>query len=214
MHREGHGHLFGPARADGPFPEHYEPWETVMTTHPLQSLGIETPHVLRSPTNFGHARPEAYEDPTHGNPDDFPIVGTTYRVTEHWQAGQMTRNNPWLCQLQPDPFVELSEELASILGISDGDTVEVKTQRTELYGKRMHAVACVTMRFKPYEIEVDGSTKTVHHIGAIWHFGYTGCCTGHSANLLTAHIGDANTGIPESKAFICNIRKYPDGSFL
>jgi formate dehydrogenase major subunit len=203
MQREGHAHLFGPGREDGPFPEHYEPWETVLTSNPL-STGT-----LTSPTNFGHARPEAYEHPGNGNPD-FPIVGTTYRVSEHWQAGQLTRNNPWLCQLQPDVFVELSEELASILGIANGDMCELKTQRTELYGRRMNAVACVTKRFKPYTI--DGST--VHHIGAIWHFGYEGHCTGDSANLLTPHIGDANTGIPESKAFICNIRKFDGGSYL
>jgi formate dehydrogenase major subunit len=201
MHREGVAHLFGPGRADGPFPEHYEPWETVLTANPISQT-------LTSPTNFGHARPEAYEHPGHGNPE-FPIVGTTYRLSEHWQAGQMTRNNPWLCQLQPDVFVELSEELASALNIANGDMVEIKTHRTELYGKRMQAVACVTKRFKPYTIDGD----TVHHIGAIWHFGYTGLCTGDSANLLTPHIGDANTGIPESKAFICNLRKL-GGSWL
>jgi formate dehydrogenase major subunit len=208
MHREGVAHLFGPGREDGPFPEHYEPWETVLPVHPLEAHS-ETPHVLHSPTLFAHARPDAYEHPGDANPD-FPIVGTTYRVSEHWQAGQLTRNNPWLCQLQPDAFVEMSEELAAILGIVNGDTCELKTQRTELYGKRMRCVACVTPRFETYTI--DGGE--VHHIGVIWHFGYTGCCTGHSANLLTPHVGDANTGIPESKAFICNIRKYPSGSFL
>jgi formate dehydrogenase major subunit len=202
MQREGHAHLFGPGRADGPFPEHYEPWESPLTTNPISQT-------LTSPTNFGHIRPEAYEHPGHGNPD-FPIVGTTYRLSEHWQAGQMTRNNPWLCQLQPDAFVEMSEELAALLGIANGDMCEIKTQRTELYGKRMQCIACVTPRFETYTIDGD----EVHHVGVIWHFGYTGCCTGHSANLLTAHIGDANTGIPESKAFICNIRKYPSGSFL
>jgi len=207
MQREGQAHLFGPGREDGPFPEHYEPWETVLTSNPL-STGT-----LTSPTNFGHVRPEAYEHPGNGNPD-FPIVGTTYRVSEHWQAGQLTRNNPWLCQLQPDAFVELSEELASILGIANGDMCELKTQRTELYGKRMNAVACVTKRFKPYVISGYTEVDPLHHVGVIWHFGYTGHCTGHSANLLTPHIGDANTGIPESKAFICNIRKYPSGSWL
>jgi formate dehydrogenase major subunit len=195
---EGHGKLFGPGRADGPFPEHYEPWETVLPSNPLGTL-VGKPPV--SPTAFAHARPERYEQPGYGNAE-FPIVGTTYRLTEHWQAGQMTRNLPWQCQLQPEPFVELSEQLAGILGIGNGDMVEVKTQRTELYNTRMLAKACVTKRFKPYTV----AGRTVHHIGAIWHFGYTGCCTGASANLLTAHIGDANTGIPESKAFICNIR--------
>jgi len=207
MQREGVAHLFGPGREDGPFPEHYEPWETVLTTNPISQT-------LTSPTNFGHVRPEAYEHPGNGNPE-FPIVGTTYRVSEHWQAGQLTRNNPWLCELQPDAFVELSEELASILGISNGDMTEIKTKRSNVtspsgnYGKTMQAVACVTKRFKPYTIAGD----TIHHIGVIWHFGYTGYCTGDSANLLTPHIGDANTGIPESKAFICNLRKL-GGSWL
>jgi anaerobic selenocysteine-containing dehydrogenase len=206
MQREGVGHIFGPGREDGPMPEHYEPMETPLTSNVISQT-------LTSPTLFAHARPERFEVDVPGTPStiaEFPIVGTTYRLTEHWQAGQMTRNNPWLCQVQPNTFVELSEELAAILGISNGDTVEVKTQRTELYGNRYKAVACVTKRFKPYTI--DGST--VHHIGTIWHFGYSGLCTGDSGNLLTAHIGDANTGIQESKGFLCNIRKYPGGAFL
>jgi anaerobic selenocysteine-containing dehydrogenase len=203
MQRTGMGHIFGPAREDGPFPEHYEPWETVVTTNPL---GTQT---LTSPTNFGHARPEAYEHPGHGNPD-FPIIGTSYRLTEHWQAGQMTRNNPWQCQLQPDPFVEMSEDLAAALGVVNGDMVEIKSQRTDLYGTTMKARACVTKRFKTFTIAGD----PYHHVGVIWHFGYTGVATGDSANLLTTHIGDANTGIPESKAFICNIRKLVGGSYL
>jgi len=208
MIREGHAHLFtaGVNAQDGPFPEHYEPWETVMTGHPLETVAGESPHVLASPTLFAHARPEAYEHPGNGNAD-FPIIGTTYRVTEHWQAGQMTRNNPWLCELMPNAFVELSEELATILGIVNGDQVEMKTQRTDLYGTTYTAAACVTKRLKPYSIEVDGSMKTVHLIGTVWHFGYNGLCTGDSANLLTPHVGDANTGIPESKQFICNLRK-------
>ena len=209
MQREGFGKLFGPGREDGPFPEHYEPWETVMLNHPLESVAGEYPHVLTSPTLFAHIRPEAYEHPGHKNPD-FPIIGTTYRVTEHWQAGQMTRNNPWLGELMPNAFVELSEELGVILGIANGDAVEMKTQRTDYYGTTYMAIACVTKRFKPYNIEVDGSKKIVHHIGTVWHYGYTGLYTGDSANLLTAHISDANTGIPESKGFICNLRKVGD----
>jgi anaerobic selenocysteine-containing dehydrogenase len=223
MLSEGVGRLFGPGREDGPFPEHYEPWETVMTNHPLETLAGEIPRrrpfdtvgsvSVTSPTAFAHARPEHFEHPGNANPD-YPIIGTTYRLTEHWQAGALTRNLPWLCQLMPNVFVELSEELATIQGISNGDMVEIKTKRTDYYGTTMKAVACVTKRFKPYSILVDGSMKTVHHIGAIWHFGYKGIATGDSANLLTAHIGDANTGIPESKGFICNIRKYPGGAWL
>jgi len=195
---EGHAHLFGPGRVDGPFPEHYEPWESVLTTH----AGGPISQTLHSPTLFAHYRPQALEHPGDGNPE-FPIVGTTYRLTEHWQAGMMTRNLPMQCQLQPNAFVELSEELAALLGIANGDTVEAKSKRTEIYGPRFEAVACVTKRFKPYTI--DGGT--VHHVGMIWSYGYMGLCTGDSANVLTPHIGDANTGIPESKAFICNLRR-------
>ena len=203
MHREGHAHLFGPGRADGPFPEHYEPFDTPLTTNPLPS---DTTH---NPTLHAHARAWGSEYHTPGDPE-FPIVGTTYRVSEHWQAGQMTRNNPWLCQLIPDVFVELSEELAITQDIVNGDAVQIKTMRTNLHGKRMLGVACVTKRFKPYNV----AGGVIHHIGTIWHFGYTGCCTGDSANLLTPHVGDANTGIPESKAFTCNIRKFPGGAWL
>lgn len=194
MQREGHAHLYGPGRADGPFPEHYEPWETPLTSNPLGT------DVLVSPTLHAHER--AWDD-ERAAPGEFPIVATTYRLTEHWQAGQMTRNNPWLCELMPDAFVELSQELADVKGIVNGDMVKITTKRTAAYGSFMRAVACVTKRFKPYNV----AGGTLHHIGVIWHFGYTGCCTGDSGNLLTAHVGDANTGIPESKAFTCDIER-------
>ena len=38
-------------------------------------------------------------------------------------------------------------------------------------------------------------------------FGNQGLVTGASANILTPHVGDANTNIPEFKAFLCNITK-------
>jgi len=198
MNPEGVALLFGPSMEEGPFPEHYEPWETVLASNIISNT-------LVNPALFAHQRAWDHE---HGVvADGFPIIGTTYRVTEHWQAGAMTRNQPWLCELMPEPFVELSEELAAILGISNGDTVEIKTKRTNYFGQTMKAKACVTKRFKPYNI--NGETK--HVIGAIWHFGYTGLATGDSANLLTASVGDANTAIPESKAFICDIRRNNGG---
>ncbi len=209
MQREGQAHLFGPGMEDGPFPWHYEPWETRE-----EIVGPHLSDVYISPTLFAHSRPRAYEHPSYSDPnppyEEFPIVGTTYRVAEHWQAGAMTRNLPWMCELQPDAFVEMSEELAALLGIVNGDTVEMKSQRTELYGTRMLAKACVTKRLEPFTI----FDQEVHLVGVIWHFGYMGCCTGRSANLLTTHIGDANSATPEYKAYLCNIRKYPDGSWL
>jgi formate dehydrogenase major subunit len=188
MNPEGHAYLFSPVPADGPVPEHYEPYES-----PVRNL--LNAQSFNPAVELGLWRDRERET---GTPDRFPIVATTYRLSEHWQAGAMTRNLPWLVELQPDMFVELSEELAREKGIKVGDRVTVSSARGKLT-----AYALVTKRFKP--MTVDG--KLVHQIGMPWHWGYAGIATGDSANLLTPHVGDANTTIPEYKAFLCDLRK-------
>lgn len=133
-----------------------------------------------------------------GTPEQFPYVGTTYRCSEHWQTGVMTRSLPWLVELMPDMYVEMGEDLAVEKGISNGDTVIVSSARGEI-----QAVAVVTRRLQ--SLQVDG--KTIHHIGVLNHWGYSGMSTGDSANILTPHVGDANTTIPEYKTFLCNVRR-------
>jgi formate dehydrogenase major subunit len=129
----------------------------------------------------------------------FPIVATTYRVTEHWQTGLMTRNQPWLVEAHPQMFVEMSEELADLREIKNGEKVIVKSARGQV-----EAVAIVTKRFKPFKI----TGIDVHQVGIPWCFGWTTPPNGgDSANLLTPSIGDANTMIPESKAFMVNVEK-------
>jgi formate dehydrogenase major subunit len=124
---------------------------------------------------------------------------TTYRLTEHWQTGQMTRNLPWLVEIMPKMFVELSIELADDKGIVSGDNVIIENNRGAI-----KAYAMVTNRFKPFQI----NGETVHQIGTPWHWGYTGSCSiGGIANDLTPNVGDANTMIPEYKAFLVDIRK-------
>jgi formate dehydrogenase major subunit len=186
MKPEGHARIFGAGMADGPFPEHYEPWES-----PVENMLSGTQH---DPAFKIWAGPMDFK----GTPDKYPIVCTTYRLVEHWQAGQMTRNLPWMVELQPEMFVEISEELAAEKGIVNGGRVIVETARG-----RIEAVALVTKRFKPFQI----NGTRIHQIGMPWHWGYTGLSTGDSANLLTPHVGDANTMIPEFKAFLCNVRK-------
>ena len=105
---------------------------------------------------------------------------------------------PWLAEMVPDVFTELSEDLAVQKGIKNGDRVVIETARGSI-----EAYALVTRRFEPFYV----AEKVVHQIGIIWHFGYSGLAKGDSANLLTSHIGDANTMIPEYKAFLCNIHK-------
>ncbi len=182
MIAEGYGRLFAAGLADGPFPEHYEPMESPVAnamTSQQSNPAVATPGKI-------------------DNSGKYPYVGTTYRVSEHWQAGAMTRNLPWLVELVPDMFVEISEELAEWKGLKNGDMVTVSSERGAI-----EARALVTSRIKPLRI----SGKMIEQVGLPWHFGFNGLATGGSANMLTTATGDANTTIPEYKAFLCNIEK-------
>jgi formate dehydrogenase major subunit len=110
----------------------------------------------------------------------------------------MTRNLPWLVELMPEMFVEISQELAQELGVHDADMVTVESKRGSVVGK-----AVITKRFKP--IQING--RLVHQIGLPWHWGFQGMSTGDSANKLSPHVGDANTTIPEYKAFLVRVKK-------
>jgi formate dehydrogenase major subunit len=110
----------------------------------------------------------------------------------------MTRNTPWLVELVPDVFVEMSPDLAREKGIRHGDWVAVSTKRGTAKAR-----ALITNRFEPFFV----GGRYVHQIGIPWHWGYNGLATGDSANLLTSHVGDANMMIPEYKAFLCQIEK-------
>ncbi len=189
MQQHGLGALYGPGLNDGPFPEYYEPLECPVTEHPFSKQ-------LNNPTALQFAD-EAYKrtvcDPR------FPFVCTTYRVTEHWQTGVLTRWLPWLTEAQPQMFCEMSEELAELKGIKNGDKVILENLRGKLW-----AIAIVTKRFKPFEV----MGNPVHVVGIPWHFGWVWPKDGgDAANLLTPAVGDPNTGIPETKAFMVNVKK-------
>ncbi len=186
MKPEGHARLFGFGLADGPFPEHYEPLES-----PVKNI---ISSVQNNPTIVIWTK----EMNDIGDVSSYPIIATTYRVTEHWQAGQMTRNSPWLVELMPDMFVEMSKSLAKEKDVKNGDKVRITTARGEIT-----AYAVVTNRLKPFKL----NGKTCQEIGLPWHYGYRGLAKGCSANCLTPHVGDANTMIPEFKAFLCNVVK-------
>ncbi|MBW2193542.1 MAG: formate dehydrogenase, partial [Deltaproteobacteria bacterium] len=130
----------------------------------------------------------------------WPFVGTTYRVSEHWQTGVMTRHHPWLLELQPQMFVEMSEELGKLKGIKNGERVMASSARGSV-----ECTAIVTKRFKPFKIQ----GNTVHQVGFPWCYGWQWPASGKedSANLLTPSAGDANTRIPETKAFMVNVAK-------
>jgi len=197
MNEEGVGRLFSAKANDGPFPEHYEPLESPVSKNLISGQMINPVIVL-----FHQGDALNKELNSIGTSAQFPIVATTIRLTEHWQAGAMTRNLPWQAELVPDLFVEISEELASEKSIKNGDKVAVSSARGKI-----SAYALVTKRLEPLVI-MDGTTKRkIHQVAIPWCFGYAGIATGDSANLLTPHVGDGNTNIPEYKTFLCNIKK-------
>ena len=186
MRQEGLGRLFGMALADGPLPEHYEPFETPLAHNPVGTGQLRNPCI------------KIYNDEP-GSSSAYPYVATTYRVSEHWQSGSMTRNLPWLCELIPNVFVEISETLAEAKDIRTGAKVRVVSARGQ-----MEAYALVTPRIQ--QLRINGGTAC-EVVGIIWHFGYQGIATGDSGNCLTPNVGDPNTMIPEYKAFLVNIEK-------
>ena len=193
MKPDGLGAIFGPGLADGPFPEHYEPLECPVPKNTLSSQFVNPTITIFSGSMDKHLTC----DPR------FPFVGTTYRVTEHWQTGIMTRWQPWLVEAEPQMFVEMSEELAKLRGIKNGEKVKVSSVRGEV-----GAVAIVTTRFKPFKI----GDLIVHQVGMPWCFGWmVPKDGGESANLLTPNVGDPNTTIPESKAFMVNVNRIEGG---
>jgi formate dehydrogenase major subunit len=191
MNVEGVGKLWGYGLKDGPIPEVYEPWESPINN--VMSAQQNDPAAY-----IGSLKVDGKEWNPRGTVEEFPYVATTYRCTEHWQTGIMTRNLPWLAELMPEMYVEFGEDLAGELGIASGDKVKVSSKRGSI-----EAVAIVTKRFQA--ITVDG--KEIHQVGIPWHWGYAGRVTGDSGNVLTPDVGDANTTIPESKSFLCNIEK-------
>ncbi len=189
MKPHGFGAIFGPGRADGPFPEHYEPIECPVKKNPFNSQF----------TNPVAAVYGTKKDVYHTCDPRYPFVATTYRVTEHWQTGVLTRWQPWLLETEPQLFVEMSEELARLKGIKNGEKVIVESPRGSV-----EAVAMVTKRFRPFLIE----GHEVHQVGLPWHYGWVWPPDGgDSANLLSPSAGDPNTRIPETKAFMVNVKK-------
>ncbi len=190
MRKHGHAQIYGPGRADGPFPEHYEPLECPVEKNLMnkQRINPVAPIYKTKADAFATCDPK------------YPFVGTTYRVSEHWQTGLMTRPQPWLLELQPQVFVEMSEELAKLKGIKNGERVLATSARGSL-----KCTAIVTKRFKPFKI----AGNTVHQVGFPWHYGWRWPESGEeeSANLLTPSTGDPNTRIPETKAFMVNVKK-------
>jgi formate dehydrogenase major subunit len=202
MQGDGRAWLYAPSGiVDGPFPTHYEPRESPF---PNLLYGQRS-----NPVRDEYDRPENPYNPSAGEPgaDAYPFVVTSYRLTEHHTAGGMSRTLPYLAELQPEFFCEVSPELAAERGLEHGGWATIVTTRTAVEARVM-----VTERIKP--LQVDG--RTMHQVGLPYHWGSKGISTGDSANDLFAFALDPNVHIQEVKAASCEIRpgRRPRGAEL
>jgi formate dehydrogenase major subunit len=191
MNPEGVARFFGRGNlAEGPFPEHYEPFETPLAQNPLSPKQAAS---LNNPA----ARVFKDDRAAFGKVEQFPHVATTYRLTEHFHYwSKHVRLN---AIIQPQQFVEIGEALAGQIGVKGGDSVRVASNRGYI-----KAVAVVTKRLRP--LKADG--KVVHQVGIPIHWGFTGLAKpGFLANTLTPVVGDGNSQTPEFKSFLVKVEK-------
>jgi formate dehydrogenase major subunit len=173
---------------DGPLPEFYEPVES--PTANLLHAKVASNPCLKYP------RVKALQP--IGGKGEFPYVLCTSSIAEHWCAGTVTRNIPWLNELVPEPIVELPETLAQTLGIRSGESVRVKSARGAIVVK-----AVVTGRMK--SLRIQGADVPI--VWMPYNWGFKGLSRGPSTNLLTIDAGDPNTWIQETKACLVNVEK-------
>jgi formate dehydrogenase major subunit len=189
MKPDGKAWLYAPTGlVDGPLPVHYEPWESPVR-NPLYRQDRNP--VAKTFNVVGNR----YIEP--GDPN-FPVIISTYRLTEHHLSGAMSRWVPWLAALQPELFIELSPELAAERGIDNTDWVTVSTPRGAIECR-----ALITRRLRPFQV----LGRTIHQAGMPFHWGYRGIVTGDVVNELTALVADPNVTIHESKAFLCQVER-------
>ena len=191
MQSDGKAWLYAPAGlVDGPLPAHYEPEESPRHN---RVYGQQS-----NPARETYDRPDNRYHPVDSQPgaDVYPHVLTTYRLTEHHTAGGMSRTLPYLSELQPEAFCEVSPELAAAVGLENGGWATITTARTAV-----EARVLVTGRMTP--LTVGG--RTVHQVGLPYHWGGNGLVTGDSANDLIAVSLDPNVHIQETKVATCAV---------
>jgi formate dehydrogenase major subunit len=192
LQADGKAWLFAPSGVvDGPLPTHYEPDESP----------------VRNPLHGPRANPARRHyigalNPANpaGDRTVFPFVLTASRLTEHLTAGGMSRWLPFLAELQPELFVEVSPELAAARGLTHNEWCHVITSRTAVQAK-----VVVTQRIRPLRVQ----GQTVHQVWMPYHFGPGGLATGDVMNDLLGIVVDPNVNIQESKVATCDVRPGP-----
>jgi formate dehydrogenase major subunit len=188
MQADGKGWLFAPSgMIDGPLPTHYEPQESVVRNLLYRQQCNPARHEFRRRDNRYH---RAFAD------ERFPFVLTTFRLTEHHTAGGMSRPLPWLSELQPEMFCEISPTLARARGVVHGGWVTLTTARGQIECR-----ALVTERLRA--LVIDG--RPIEQVAVPYHWGVVGQVRGDAANELIAFVEDPNVSIMETKVLTCDL---------
>ena len=178
------------AMNEGPFPEHYEPFENPLGYNPMHP---KNPLATSNPA----ARVFPGDRALFGSHVDYPHVATSYRLTEHFHF--WTKHARLNSIVQPEQFVEIGEELAKEVGVVAGERVRVSSKRGHIIAK-----AVVTKRIKT--LVIDG--KRVQTVGLPLHWGFSGVAKpGYLINTLTPGVGDGNSQTPEFKSFLVKVEK-------
>ena len=198
MQNDGKAWLFVPSGlADGPMPTHYEPAESP----------VPNPLYGRQANPARQEIRAAWNRPNPAQSEVFPFVVTTYRLTEHHTAGGMSRNLPYLTELQPEFFCEVSPQLAHERGLEHMGWATIVSARNAI-----EARVLVSERMRPLHV----AGRVVHTVGLPYHWGSNGLTTGDSANEVLGAVLDPNVHIQESKVATCDIQpgRRPRGPAL
>jgi formate dehydrogenase major subunit len=202
MQADGKGWLYAPAGVlDGPMPTHYEAQDSPVPNALYRQQ--------RNPARLVYPHERNRYQPSGDEPgsETFPFIMTTYRLTEHFTAGGMTRWTPYLSELQPEAFCEVSPELAAERGLENGGWATIVTARGAV-----EARVLVTDRMTPLRVQ----GRVVEHVGMPFHWGPNGLSSGDAVNELMAVTLDPSSHIQGDKAFAVDIRpgRRPRGSEL
>ena len=192
MQGDGKAWLYVPTGlADGPLPTHYEPQDSPVRNllHRPQRNPVRVPHPS---TEHNRYQPSGDEVGS----EVYPYAATTYRLTEHHTAGGMSRWVPYLSELQPEMFCEVSPDLAAERGLEHTGWATIITARSAI-----EARVLVTERMRTLRV----AGQVLHQVGLPYHWGDQGLSTGDGANELMHLSLDPNVHIQEVKALACDI---------
>ena len=201
-----HGcHPFGNAKARAlvwnfpdPVPVHREPLYT-----PRYDLVADYPTYedrkvfFRLPTRWKSVQAKDYSK-------EYPLIHTSGRLVEYEGAGEETRSNPYLAELQQEMFVEINPADANNVNISNGQTVWLEGPE----GGRIKIKALVTNRvgrgtvFTPFHF---GGHYQGEDLLAKYPEGSAPYVRGESNNTATTYGYDAVTMMQETKTTLCRV---------